>query len=617
MQLKIKENSLLPIIISFFIFFYLYLLLRIDLRIVYQGAGYVPFPCFFKGIDFFKEYLNSPGRIIEYFTAFLSQLYYFYYLGPLIVTLILLLIYLLTEKLITVMGGIRNNTSVFIPLILILVMYNKYTNYLLLILSVIVSLLFFWIFTLFNKYKIIFRIIIFMTFFTVLFYISINSLLLFVLLSSLYEVFIKRKWLIGGLYIIFSAVILYFAGVYILDVTTTDTFKQIIPYYAKYVSEPSTVSWSFYFFFPLFALLFGLWQLLKDFGKLQKYDKIFIKYSRNTIQYIVVFSLLCITTVAAVFLSFNQADNINLKMNYFSRNGMWDNVLEEYDRMPLGEYNILINHQINKALYYKGRLLYDMFSYPQSIKSLLALGFYDPDIEMTALSEFISISDTGFRLGLLNIAEQAAQEALETLDERPVILKQLVMINIVRKDFKVAEVYLNKLSRDLIYGKKAEKYRKLLTGDNPALLDEIIPCKPANILEEDHEKSTDVELLFKGLVDNKLNRMGFEYLMVYYLLSFRIDKIAENLHMLDNYKYQDIPRNIEEALIIYNHLTGSKVDLHGRTLSNESIQKHKGFSSAVYFYRNNQREGLKYLMKNYGTTYYFRHFFYSLEQAKR
>ncbi|MCK4965587.1 hypothetical protein KAS50_01070, partial [bacterium] len=458
MQVTIKERPLLPVIIAFFVFFYLYVLLRIDLRIVYHGAGYVPFPYFFKGIDFFIEYLDSPGRIIEYITAFLPQLYYFHYLGPLVVTLIVILIYLLTENLITVMGGRRDNIFVFVPLILMLIMYNRYYNYLLQILSVSVSLLFFWFYTLSNKYKAVFRVVLFLAFFTILFYTSITSLLLFIVLCSLFEIFIKKKWLTGSLYIIFSAIVLHITSVYILDLTAADTFKQIMPYSSRYLSEHTTVSWSFYFFFPVSALWFGLWQLLKKHRKLQKYEKMFIRYGRKKIRHILAFLILLIITVISIFFSFNEADNINLKINYFSRNDMWHKVIKEVDQMPLEEYNMLINHEVNKALYYEGRFLYEMFSYPQSIHSLLTLGFFEPDIEITALSEFILISDTCFRLGLLNYAEHTAQEALESLGERPVILKQLILINIVRRDFNSARVYLNKLSKDLIYGSTARQY---------------------------------------------------------------------------------------------------------------------------------------------------------------
>ena len=618
MQVTIKERPLLPVIIAFFVFFYLYILLRIDLRIVYHGAGYVPFPYFFKGIDFFVEYLNSPGRIIEYITAFLAQLYYFYYLGPLVVTLVVILIYLLTENLITVMGGIRNNVFVFIPLILILIMYNNYYNYLLQILSVFVSLLFFWFYTLSNKYKAVFRVVLFPAFFTILFYTSINSLFLFIVLCSLFEIFIKRKWLIGSLYIIFSAIVLHITSVYILDLTAAATFKQIIPYPSRYyLSENTAVYWIFYFFFPLSALWFGLWQLLKKLRKLQKYDKMFIRYGRKRIRHILAFLTLFIITVISVFFLFNETENINLKINYFSRNEMWHKVIEEVDRMPLKEYNVLINHEINKALYYEGRLLYEMFSYPQVFQSLLTLGPFILNTKILALSEFILISDTCFRLGLLNYAEHAAHEALETLGERPIILKQLIIINIIQRDFNVAEMFLNKLSKDLIYGKKAGQYKKLLAGDDPALLDEIIRCKPASIIDKEYDMNTSFDLLFKGLVDNKVNHMGFEYLMAYYLLSFQFDKITNNFHLLDDYNYPDIPRNIEEALVIYSHMTGSEVDLHGRTLSAESIQRYKDFSDAIHHFRNNQSEGLRYISNNFGKTYYFHHFLYLLNQGAK
>ena len=627
MQVSIHKKSLLPVIslIVFFIFYYLYILIRIDIRLVYHGTGYVPFPVFFKGIDFFKEFLDYPGRITEYIYAFLSQLYYFHHLGTFVVTVLTLFICLLTGKLVTAMNGIKSSAVIFVPVILILIMYNEYFNYLLLILVVFISLLFFLFYIQSNKYKGVFRTVLFLILFSILFYTSINSILLFILLCSTFEIFIKRKPLIGISYIISSSLILYIASIYILYLGLADTYLGILPYSSRYWSENTTISWAFYFFFPVLALWLGLWQILIRIEKLQKIDTIFKRYSEKEIRHIFSLSILTIITASAALLTFDKAENTNLKINYYSRNEMWKEVIEETDQMSLKTYNFLINHEINKTLYYEGRLLYDMFSYPQNLKSLLTYGTFDPDIEGAALSEFILnllsefilISDTCFKLGLINFAEHTAHEALESIGERPIILKQLFLINVVKEKIDVAKIFLNLLSRDLIYGKEAEQYRKLLEEKDYAYSDAFILQKRAAMLKKDFDTSIDIGLLFEGLLDNQTNRMAFEYLMAYYLLSFQLDKVAENIGRLDEYDYPDIPRHIEEALIIFSNLPGNKVDLHGKKLSTESIQKYQNFTSTAHYFRNNPNEGLRYIFNNFGKTYYFQYFLYSIGQRKQ
>ncbi|HUS73259.1 MAG TPA: hypothetical protein VMY06_09360, partial [Sedimentisphaerales bacterium] len=58
----------------FFIGFYLYLWLDVDLRLIYHGAGeIVNFPSFFKGWAFYQEFVSRPGGLLEYTATFLSQ----------------------------------------------------------------------------------------------------------------------------------------------------------------------------------------------------------------------------------------------------------------------------------------------------------------------------------------------------------------------------------------------------------------------------------------------------------------------------------------------------------------------------------------------------------------
>jgi hypothetical protein len=57
----------------FFILFYLYLWLEVELRLIYHGSGMVPnFPVFFRGWAFFRQFTSYPGGLVEYLSAFLS-----------------------------------------------------------------------------------------------------------------------------------------------------------------------------------------------------------------------------------------------------------------------------------------------------------------------------------------------------------------------------------------------------------------------------------------------------------------------------------------------------------------------------------------------------------------
>ena len=74
----------------FFAGFYLFVLWVVEPSLVYHSFGTtLPYPVFYGGWEFLKGYLVYPGGPVEYGGAFLSQWYYYSWLGALIFTAIL------------------------------------------------------------------------------------------------------------------------------------------------------------------------------------------------------------------------------------------------------------------------------------------------------------------------------------------------------------------------------------------------------------------------------------------------------------------------------------------------------------------------------------------------
>ncbi len=113
--------------ILFFIFFYLYVCIHLDPRLIYHGySGFTQFPVFSVGWSFFKEFAGHPGGLTEYAAAFLSQYYYFSWIGALIITTIGWLVCRCTNALIIIAGGTRSRVICYVPALLLLIMYNRY-----------------------------------------------------------------------------------------------------------------------------------------------------------------------------------------------------------------------------------------------------------------------------------------------------------------------------------------------------------------------------------------------------------------------------------------------------------------------------------------------------------
>ena len=80
--------------------------------------------------------------------------------------------------------------------------------------------------------------------------------------------------------------------------------------------------------------------------------------------------------------------------------------------------------ETNRALFETGRMGWEDFSYRQEPDGLLPT-------DMAAVA-YIGALDTFFRLGLVNLAEQYAHEAIVLAGNRPQLLRLLALTNIVK-----------------------------------------------------------------------------------------------------------------------------------------------------------------------------------------
>ena len=131
----------------FFIVFYLYLWLIIEPHLIYHGAGKIRyFPVFYKDYLFFKEFLLYPGGLVEYLSTFLSQLFYFSWAGAIVITVQAWLIFVFCASYIHGLNAPHLKWLRFVPPILLIVLYSKYTFYFITTMSLTVALGFVWLY---------------------------------------------------------------------------------------------------------------------------------------------------------------------------------------------------------------------------------------------------------------------------------------------------------------------------------------------------------------------------------------------------------------------------------------------------------------------------------------
>ena len=626
------KNSSLEIIrfVIFFILYYLYVWLVINPSLIYYGCGIVPFPVFYKGFDFFKDFLLYPGGLIEYVSAFLSQFYYHSFIGSFIITVISIFICLLTGKFITAICNMRFHSILYIPAILLLMIYNKYLNCLTTGLGILVCLFFIWIYLLILKSRTILRLSAFFIFSFIIYYTAGGVYLLFAVLCVIIELLIKRKIFVSIFYFVFTFFMPYFVGSYIFEVDNSDAYLRVLPFHPENYPNSVFEEWILYLFFPFVAIWILNWRKVATLlGLFLEKEKI-LKSEENVsspmmnqsdirkkgkLKFLYESTILFTITVVLIVFSLDGRRKSLLKVNYFYYNEMWDEVLDYANNVSLQKYNLIINHDVNRALYHSGRLLYDMFSYPQKLESLLSLGFSSMD-DAFLLADLPLLSETFFRLGLVNNAEHTSHEAMELIGDSPIIIRQLYLINIVKGNTETARLFLNVLSKDLIWEKWAKKQIRNLKEDPLMAKDNLVQQTRSVISTTDYAGAITIEDILQSLLNNKQNRMAFEYLMAYYLLTYQIDKIVQNINYLDNYKYSDIPRHFEEAIVLYTNLKDKNANLYGKSINPENVQKFNKFSDYLNLYRNNMREGLNIIAKEFGDSYYF-YFRFGFSGAKK
>jgi hypothetical protein len=123
-----------------------------------------------------------------------------------------------------------------------------------------------------------------------------------------------------------------------------------------------------------------------------------------------------------------------------------------------------------------------------------------------------------------------------------------------------------------------------------------------------------VTLLEVSLASNPNHRMAFEYLMAYYLMDLDLKKAMACLPVLDHFSYAHLPRSYEEALLLYQVVTGVQVDLKGHSVRAETAARFSQFASALRK-AEGKVEGQTAITDSFGDTYWY--YYFAVQNRRR
>ncbi|MHC4353852.1 MAG: DUF6057 family protein [Planctomycetota bacterium] len=610
--------------VLFFAFFFTYLWLYVNPRLIYHGAGVITnFPVFYKGWSFFLPFLSYPSGPIEYLSAFLSQLFYYSWVGAFVITVQACLISLCIDYMLKAANSTHVRGIRFLLPILLLVLYTQYTYFLettLALLTVLLATCTYFKATL-SRTKNFSCVSVFLILSVIVYYLSGGAFLLFAVICAMYELIFRSRWKISLLYFLSGVVIPYVLGLLIFSVSIIDAYSNLLPFSWKILNYHArkraiTIVYTLYLISPLMLLINGLWQMLRKrlhsrkerisrkSAKKERHvvsnlpGRIFSWYRRSPkLKYVTKLSLLLAITGSAVFFSRNENLRTRFKVDYYAYHKMWLELLTSAQRCPTDPF---VAYAVNRALYHRGHLGYDMFSWPQH-----------PDYVFLSGKKYNwmywQIFDFYLDIGVVNMAEHALTECLEELGCRPMILQRLALINMVKGNLDSAKIYLGALSKTLFHADWAKHHLDRLRIDPNLLSDPYIRHLRSLCLDKDcpiYALSKERTLLWL-LEKNPQNRMAFEYLMAWYMLKRHLDEFVQKIELMRDLGYAELPPHYEEAALIYIYEKRKPLNLSGYRASPQKRRQIEDFTRILNSHGGNKQAAFKELSKKFRNTYFF------------
>jgi hypothetical protein len=493
----------------FFAFFYLYLWLYVDLRLIAHVAGLITnFPAFFTGWPFLREFLAYPGGLVHYLAAFLSQSFHVGWTGPAVATGQAWLTCACTGYLLGRFGLPAARWLRFVPAFLLLVTYTQYTYHFVTAVALTVALLFTCLYLHLARPEPQARTQhptapvaagAFVALSLVLYTVAGGAYFVFAALCAIYELLHWRK--IHALaYPLVALVLPGIVGILGFSVRPSHAYGNLLPFpwetFALQGADTGILPiYIYYAFIPSLALLGVVWHVLRrihsfasDLPPVKKKTQVPQPERRTarpaklvlgwTLEAVVPILLAaCIVPRAG-----DPVRTALFETDFYSSHQMWPRVLQAARRRGVSPAEkpdeLRLACAADRALYHMGRLGYDLFTWPQSIKALLLT-------DQTHICDYWRKIDLYLELGHMDLAENALNECIEYFGEQPFILTRLATINLVKGRVESAQVYLRALRRHLLHRHWAEFYLQGLAQDPELRADADIQRMRRRMVRED------------------------------------------------------------------------------------------------------------------------------------
>jgi hypothetical protein len=550
------------------------------------------YPAFYSGVSTqvyttwsISDTPAYPGKLVDWAASFLTSAFTSAFTGAAVVTIIAFFMCWLFGRILARLGGKNTSGLKYAPVMIIFLQYAYLLNPLRMCLSILVGLAFALVYQLPDKWNGKIRGAVFFIFSIAVLAIAIKAFLVFAFVCILYEGAVRRNFAAACFESAIAAclpaaVIFVFFPLY----AAPDAYRLLIADLPKMPSLARLLPFAFWAVFFLiaalalfdkpFGKLFALFKRKKH-GAVSNAAKLIARGAFETL-------VTALLTAGFILVDYSSCRSVRADavMNYAMLNRNWDLLLSAAAKLPKKTLSAPEVHIVDRALYYKDRLLDDLFEFPQNQNSLLLFPYTRTTDHVDRFWEFTWGGPTWFDLGLPNTAEHCALEALSRF-YYPQGLQLLATIYLVKDMPDAARVCLHALCKDPAYRRRAKNLLDSLDADSALSSREDIRNLRSSMLKKEFIM-TGIPPLAALVNENPRNKMAFEYQIAWHLIRRNLDSLSACVSGFRDLGYTKLPRCYEEALLLYASTAETKPDLCGYAISSEAMTGFENFYSLYY-----------------------------------
>ncbi len=298
---------------------------------------------------------------------------------------------------------------------------------------------------------------------------------------------------------------------------------------------------------PLQIVVMVIFVIVPLLGWVTVKSQVLLKLQQSKVVAVLAYIVFALASVFGIKMSYDPVLYDMIDYEYLVRTEQWYKIIGKAEKkQPMSPMGVSC---VNLALSQTGQLPDRLFEFFQNGTEGLFPTF------VSNMTSPVSTAEVFYRLGMVNDAERyvfEAQEAIPNFRKSSRLTRRIIDCEVINGNYGVAAKLLRRVENTLFYRSWAKETMALL-GNEKAISRHPVYGRLRSMREQKHDalfsdKEMDQMLGFLFL-NNRKNKMAYEYLMCYELLKGDLEHFMEYYPLGKDVGYGHIPRSFQEILI--------------------------------------------------------------------